>query len=195
MQTALFPEDAALAAPPRSNGSINRLDVDDRHFHDWYRFVLSFPAHLVREYLRRFELNEDDMLLDPFCGAGTTLVEAKRHGIPSTGIEANAVAHFACSVKTDWDVDPAELKEHAHSLARQAKEIIDSWSRASLRTLPEESFNLLLNGSISPLPLHKSLVLRDQIEENEDAGYKRHELLALQNHWFFPPATCILARR
>lgn len=185
LQTGLFPEDAALAAPPRSNGSINRLDVDDRHFHDWYRFVLSFPAHLVREYLSRFELNEDDMLLDPFCGTGTTLVEAKRHGIPSTGIEANAIAHFACSVKTDWDVDPAGLREHAYSLAGQARKIIDSWSGAPLRTLPDESFSLLLKGSISPLPLHKSLVLLDQIEENEGIGYKRHELLALAKSLVF----------
>ncbi|MCY4363788.1 MAG: DNA methyltransferase [Gammaproteobacteria bacterium] len=185
MQTGLFPEDAALTALPRSNGNINRLDFDDRHFHDWYRFVLSFPAHLVREYLSRFELNEGDVLLDPFCGTGTTLVEAKRHGIPSIGIEANAIAHFACSVKTDWDVDPAGLREHSHSLARKAKKIIDSSSSACLRTLPEESFNLLLNGSISPLPLHKSLVLRDQIDENGGVGYQRHELLALAKSLVF----------
>lgn len=25
------------------NGSANKLDVQDRAFHDWYRFVLSYP--------------------------------------------------------------------------------------------------------------------------------------------------------
>ena len=37
-----------------NNGS-NKLGADDRAAHDWYRFVLSFPPHLVREYLDRFE--------------------------------------------------------------------------------------------------------------------------------------------
>ncbi|SPE48884.1 hypothetical protein SBV1_10021 [Verrucomicrobia bacterium] len=28
----------------------NKLRVSDRAAHDWYRFVLSFPAHLVRTF-------------------------------------------------------------------------------------------------------------------------------------------------
>ena len=178
MQQSLFPEEAVTTIAPRSNGSANKLDFNDRHFHDWYRFVLSFPAHLVREYVTRFGLNEDDIILDPFCGTGTTLVEAKLQGIPSIGIEANTMAHFACSVKVDWDIDPDGLIEHAAAIARRAKKIIAAEGCPPFRTLPEESFNLLLEGSISPLPLHKSLVLLNQIEKGESACCKRHELLA-----------------
>lgn len=29
----------------------NKLHASDRAFHDWYRFVLSFPPHLVRRYI------------------------------------------------------------------------------------------------------------------------------------------------
>lgn len=60
----------------------NRLWMQDRAFHDWYRFVLSFPPHLVRDYIERFGVTEDQCVLDPFCGTGTTLVECKKLGFP-----------------------------------------------------------------------------------------------------------------
>lgn len=59
------------------NGSANKLDAQDRAFHDWYRFVLSYPPHLVRTYLDDFGLDDRHTVLDPFCGTGTTLVECK----------------------------------------------------------------------------------------------------------------------
>jgi len=88
------------------NGYINRMDPHDRAFHHWYRFVLSFPPHLVNSYIENFGLDRSHVVLDPFCGTGTTLVEAKRHGIQALGVEANLFAHFASSVKVDWKVDP-----------------------------------------------------------------------------------------
>ena len=47
---------------------LNKLRTEDRAVHDWYRFVLSFPPHLVREYLDRFDVGESHTVLDPFCG-------------------------------------------------------------------------------------------------------------------------------
>ena len=85
----------------RKNGNANRLDPQDRAFHDWYRFVLSYPPHLVRHYLSTVNLEPRQVVLDPFCGTGTTLVEAKLAGIQAVGIEANPFVHFASSVKTD----------------------------------------------------------------------------------------------
>jgi tRNA G10 N-methylase Trm11 len=79
----------------------NRVKVEDRAIHDWYRFVLSFPPHLVRDYLQRFGLCEGSCVLDPFCGTGTTLVECKRLGINSVGLEANPMPWFAGRVKID----------------------------------------------------------------------------------------------
>ena len=67
----------------------NRPYKEDLPVHRWYRFILSFPPHLVRKYVEKFALSDDQCILDPFCGTGTTLVEAKKLGIASIGIEAN----------------------------------------------------------------------------------------------------------
>src|SRR5438874_12946576 len=87
----------------------NRLAPEDRPAHEWFRFVLSYPPHLVRDYLKRFEVGAGSRVLDPFSGTGTTLVECRKRGIPSVGVEANPLAHFACRVKTDWTPDPEGL--------------------------------------------------------------------------------------
>lgn len=177
---------------PRTNGSMNKLQVADEPVHNWYRFVLSFPPHLVEEYVKRFGLRNNQTLLDPFCGTGTTLVTAKMMGIPSVGIEANSMAHFASQVKTNWRIDPDGLFKHAQLVAAQtAKELEregiedDPLFRAhenkklKLRTLDVEKEKLLLKDSISPLPLHKTLALIDVLKKHQEKPYYHHELLAL----------------
>jgi SAM-dependent methyltransferase len=181
--------------PAANKAESNKLLAQDRAVHDWYRFVLSFPPHLVRQYLERFEVGPGQRVLDPFCGTGTTIVECKKLGIPSVGVEANRMAHFASEVKVAWNIDPDRLLKHAEEIAEAAEAEIEGagiedlslplFSRKKhqtvqpLRTLPEESRRLLLTDSISPLPLHKTLVLLDCMKKRTDERYLRHELLAL----------------
>jgi len=166
--------------------------LGDRAVHDWYRFVLSYPPHLVRDYLQKFGVNERSVVLDPFCGTGTTIVECKKLGIASVGIEANPMAHFASRVKVDWRPAPDGLMEHALSMSRRAYRALEQDgvedgplfsgmvdTSVSLRTLPPDQMDLLLAGSISPRPLHKVLTLLASLDGNGDAPYRDHELLAL----------------
>ena len=155
-----------LSNTARSKESQNKLRPEDRAIHDWYRFVLSFPPHLVQDYVDRFGLAPSDTVLDPFCGTGTTLVECKKLGIGSVGIESTPMAHFASSVKVDWSVEPTLLQNYAEEVASSArctlkKQGIDEWEdvplfaakrsrRSPLRELPPEQSKLLLKDSISP---------------------------------------------
>lgn len=182
--------DMAGAPRPRTNGAMNTLLAGDAPAHDWYRFVLSFPPHLVRNYVVRFGLGTDSTLLDPFCGTGTTLVEAKKLGVSSIGLEAVPVSRLAATTKVNWAPEPEELRQHAELVAEKALArltadgIPDEPTNSAppgvrLRSLPPPSAKLLLKDSISPLPLHKVLVLRDALDGEHDPMFADHERLAL----------------
>ena len=172
-QSVLFPE---LEIKKYKNSQANKLFVGDQPFHDWYRFVLSFPPHLVREYINRFGLNRGNTLLDPFCGTGTTLVEAKLHHLRCVGIEANKMAHFASTVKCDWAIDSNDFLEDSRKIVNLAKRRIAA--TREIRTFSHEQFELILKDSIDPVPLHRTLILRDTIREH-GSTFKNHQLLAL----------------
>jgi len=175
----------------------NKLDPRDRAFHDWYRFVLSFPPHLVRKYIQEFELDKRHILLDPFCGTGTTLVEAKLHMIGAIGLEANPFAHFAASVKTDWEIESNTFRSRSDEVAKQVREVLrlegidDNQSHAEdtkgpvLKKLNPDAAKLLIRDSISPLPLHKVLVLLECLGEHRGEPCHRHALLGLANALLF----------
>jgi len=190
-----------LVSPPgaitrQANQENNKLRTEDLAAHQWYRFVLSFPPHLVRDYIERFNLSSHHCVLDPFCGTGTTLVECKKLGIASVGVESNPMACFASRVKVNWNVDPDGLMRHARKIADLTLERFEAdgiddeeplplfhtgrrIATTNLMTLLEEAQKLLLKDSMSPLPLHKTLVLLGTLKEQEDERYSEHERLAL----------------
>ncbi len=175
---------------PTGNGNNSILPGDER-IHRWYRFVLSFPPHLVRQYIEEFGLDERSVILDPFCGTGTTLVEAKLHRIRAIGLETNPFPCFASRVKTDWNVHPEELRVFSEQVAERTysllaeqgidDRILSVQPTTELRTLDEKAMRLLIKNSISPLPLHKVLVLLDQINSYRYVPVRKYGILALGN--------------
>ncbi|CAN5370901.1 DNA methyltransferase [soil metagenome] len=177
---------------PSILSSSNKLLAGDELVHNWYRFVLSFPPHLVRHYLSELEVTADSCVLDPFCGTGTTIVECKKNGIASVGVESNLLAHFASSTKVDWSPSPEKLlfqSERIADLWRDAMsastvgedDLVEGIYRQEegLETLGAEKFSLLLKDSISPLPLHKAILLRRILEDEAPAKLVPHLRLAL----------------
>jgi len=169
------------------NGDSNKLGDEDRPAHGWFRFVLSYPPHLVRHYLDEFGMKPGRRVLDPFCGTGTTIVECRKNGIGSIGIEANRMAFFATQVKVDWSPDPSAMVADAEVIADEVTARLEKDGLADapglsrkrnngLLSLPRESMDLLLTDSISQLPLHKTMVLLEEIERQRSPFYDHFRL-------------------
>lgn len=155
----------------------NKLHSTDRAFHDWYRFVLSYPPHLVRAYIERFDLPKKSTILDPFCGTGTTIVEAKKNNFHAVGIEATPVSFLASSVKIDWSIDTDLLRASAEKIRSRADKK-QNLSVKEYETLGEEKLALILKNSISELPLHKCLLLLKEIKKEKNVEVRNVFLLA-----------------
>ena len=86
------------------------------------------------------------------------------------------MAFLAARVKTQRDLAPDLLWEHSQYVADKASAQI---RRGGIKTLQPEAFSLMLTNSISPLPLHKSLVLLENIEKYALGDVVAHQKLAL----------------
>ncbi|KKK82449.1 hypothetical protein LCGC14_2803290, partial [marine sediment metagenome] len=126
----------------------NSINPEDRNFHDWYRFVLSYPPHLVRDYISNFELGEESVVLDPFCGCGTTIAVAEKLKREWVGID---IAHLAVSlmkhrlknsfgneVKYEVVGEPVDLKG-AEELATQDRYQFQWWALGLVGARPAKS--------------------------------------------------------
>ena len=157
----------------------NKLRQEDAAIHDWYRFVLSYPPHLVKTYLDRFGIGPNEVVLDPFCGTGTTNVECKKRGIASIGIEASPITYFASRTKCNWSIDISSMGEVADQIVECATGRIRNTD--ALHVLSAEQCSLILKNSISEQPLNATLILRDTIDEMSGIYHDLYQL-ALAKH-------------
>lgn len=168
----------------------NKVKKEDNAFHNWYRFVLSFPPHLVKYYLKKFDIDSNSIVLDPFSGTGTTLVESKLNRIKSVGIEANPIARYATKTKLKWDINTDELLDTALDITQSLKKSFEKSgiddrqdshqnpNLRNLRSLPSDSEKILLKNSISPVPLHKAILLIEHIKSVKNEQIRDHLLIA-----------------
>jgi hypothetical protein len=67
--------------------------------HNFYRYPARFSPKLVRAAIEAFT-EPGDLVLDPFVGGGTTLVEAMASGRHAVGADISSLATFVSEVKT-----------------------------------------------------------------------------------------------
>ena len=68
------------------------LDIEDKDRTNLLQWRGQFSPQLVEEHLIRVPI-ENFLVLDPFCGSGTVLVEAARLNLDAVGIELNSAAY------------------------------------------------------------------------------------------------------
>jgi hypothetical protein len=88
---------------------------------------------LVRSLITEWGLGPYDRLLDPFVGAGTTVLTAKEAGVPATGYDLSPLAVFVASTKIK-NYEPETLRRAWKTLQSQVDP--DRWNGAS-RIYPE----------------------------------------------------------
>lgn len=67
--------------------------------HGYHRYPAKFLPDVVRKIIEEYAKGSN-LIADLFAGCGTTLVEAKIHGISSVGVDINPVAKLITKVKT-----------------------------------------------------------------------------------------------
>lgn len=67
--------------------------------YNWHSFKHSFSKELVDCLIKEFNLKNNNWVLDPFCGGGTTLLACKQAGINSIGYDILPFSVFLSNTK------------------------------------------------------------------------------------------------
>ncbi|MCX7683582.1 MAG: DNA methyltransferase [Anaerolineae bacterium] len=128
--------------------------------HRWVPWIAGFSSKFVRDALSRY-LSGKGIVLDPFCGVGTTLVEAVLLGHRTVGFEINPYAVLACRIKLQ--AGQIALDELYHEIARFQSFYSDSIASAHTpKSTPPAGFKTR-SEFYSPKVLRKVLLVQDFI--------------------------------
>lgn len=86
-----------------------------KHVHRLHPYLGKFIPQLVEIFLRKYR---PTLVYDPFCGSGTTMVEANALGIDSIGTDISAFNVLLSKVKTD-KYDIPLLEKETYEISRR----------------------------------------------------------------------------
>ncbi|WP_394513093.1 TRM11 family SAM-dependent methyltransferase [Priestia aryabhattai] len=92
--------------------------------HGYYRYIGKFPPQIARELIKSYA-KPGMTILDPMCGGGTTLIEARLAGCDVTGCDVNPVSLLISKV-VSTEIDPVILNNHVQELTQQILQFDDS---------------------------------------------------------------------
>ncbi|MCB9056142.1 MAG: site-specific DNA-methyltransferase [Chitinophagales bacterium] len=93
----------------RLRNAVSSKDTVQGYTHNFYRYPARFSPKFVREVIQIFS-KPGDVVLDPFVGGGTSLVEAIANNRHSIGFDVSPIASFVSKVKTTI-LTETEVKE------------------------------------------------------------------------------------
>ena len=99
--------------------------------HGYHRYPAKFIPQIVSRLAEKYT-NEGDLIVDPFGGCGTTLVESKVMGRPSVGVDINPVAVLITKAKIT-PIDPQKTEKVFAIL----KTKLDTYSKDTKVKAPE----------------------------------------------------------
>lgn len=111
--------------------------------HRWFRLTPSYSPDLVIEMLNSMDCAAGDVVLDPFSGAGTTLIECQINGIRSFGYEINPLLYFVGNTSLNWSLDPDRLEPTLADIEQCYAELDTEYTESDLDS-----------GKLSVPPIH-----------------------------------------
>lgn len=126
----------------RSISDLNQYGI----VHRWYDYLEDFPYTLLEKSIKKYNLKNGDLILDPFCGCGTTLVSSNLFHLNAIGIDSNPLMCLVSEIKTTWDINTSKLrdtyKEITTKFIRLAKNIENYDTKNDfLERMPKKELN------------------------------------------------------
>lgn len=135
--------------------------------HNWFIFKEGFSRDFVLLMLDELKVRKNALILDPFCGVGTTLSTAKEVGIDAVGVDVAPLQVFITQVKiADYDIEG--LKEVARDVFSK------KFMRPGVRDLSP-----LVRRAFSKYSLEDIIFFREEIRSISDPKIKNFFTLAL----------------
>jgi DNA modification methylase len=107
-----------------------------KHVHRLHPYLGKFIPQLVEVFLKKY-FKPGQMILDPFVGSGTTLIEANILNMSSIGIELSEFSYLIAKVKTQkYNIELVEkeildilnkTKEFSREIQRNQRSLFDNW--------------------------------------------------------------------
>lgn len=123
-----------------------------KHVHRLHPYMGKFIPQIVEIFLRKFQ---PKLVYDPFCGSGTTLVEASVLGVDCIGTDISAFNAMISRVKTD-SYDLSKLSSECHNIL---KHLPDTPGRAT-----ESATELIVDKHEPNLPVSLEESVSDYIK-------------------------------
>jgi len=98
------------------SGLVNFSDNVDVPFHKWFRYREGFAGRLIEELIKISDVKKDEMIIDPFCGSGTTPVVAAMNGYRGLGVDVNPLSAFVSNVK---------MREYSSDKIKKAEQLLE----------------------------------------------------------------------
>jgi site-specific DNA-methyltransferase (cytosine-N4-specific) len=110
--------------------------------HGLHEYKGRFNPQVVRFLLNYFGANKQTRILDPFCGSGTSLVEAAIHGCGAVGLDMNPLAVYLSNAKLRALAMPAT---EISSMLQSVLKSLNKSRTASLLQPPDARLTYLTN--------------------------------------------------